>query len=188
MIPVVMKSALVLAQTNADSEHSLSVNTRIITDDRSLLGEKTIIGLHIVKEAVWFFDPVSSQPERIPIDIKLKKSVRAAHASYREHLEKEKEIERKKKEDEAKQKEMTEKQKEERTKLLKKKESLAKSGEDLHEQKRKAREDLKVADELLKDAKAKLSDVLSSETVNKSSLSVANMMLETATIKHEEAR
>ena len=49
-----------------------------------------------MKEAVWFFDPVSSQPERIPIDIKLKKSVRSAHASYRENLEKEKEIERRK--------------------------------------------------------------------------------------------
>ena len=39
----------------------------------------------------------------------------------------------------------------------------------------------------MKDAKAKLSDVLSSETVNKSSISVANMMLETVTTKHEEA-
>ena len=46
---------------------------------------------------------------------------------------------------------------------------------------------MKAADELLKDAKSKLSDVLSSETVNKSSLSVANMMLETVTTKYEEA-
>ena len=60
VMPAVAKSALVLAQTNADSEHNLSVNARIITDDRSLLGEKTIIDLHIVKEAVRFFDPVSS--------------------------------------------------------------------------------------------------------------------------------
>ena len=63
VMPAVVKSVLVVAQTNADSECSLSVNARIITDDRSLLGEKTIIGLHIVKEAVRFFDPVSSQPE-----------------------------------------------------------------------------------------------------------------------------
>ena len=62
-MPAVVKSALVLVQTNADSEHRLSVNTRIITDGRSLLGEKTIIGIRIVKEAVQFFDPVSSQPE-----------------------------------------------------------------------------------------------------------------------------
>ena len=102
VMPAVVKSALVLAQTNADSEHSLSVNARIITDDRSLLGEKTVIGLHVVKEAVQFFDPVSSRQEQIPIDIKLKESVRSAHASYREHLEKEKEMERKKKGEEAK--------------------------------------------------------------------------------------
>ena len=62
-MPAVVKSALVLAQTNADSECRLSVNARIITDDRSLLCEKTTIGLHVVKEAVWCFDPVSSQPE-----------------------------------------------------------------------------------------------------------------------------
>ena len=60
VMPAVVKPALVLAQTNADSECSLSVNAKIITDDRSLLGEKTIIGLHIVKEAVQFFDPVLS--------------------------------------------------------------------------------------------------------------------------------
>ena len=41
-------------------QSSLSVNARIVTDDRSLLGEKTIIGLHVVKEAVQFFDPVSN--------------------------------------------------------------------------------------------------------------------------------
>ena len=62
VMPAVVKPALVLAQTNADSEHSLSVNARIITNDRSLLGEKIIIGLHVVKDAVRFFDPVSSRP------------------------------------------------------------------------------------------------------------------------------
>ena len=63
VMPAVVKSALVLAQTSVHSESSLSVNARIITDDRSLLGEKIIIGLHVVKDAVWFFDQVSSQPE-----------------------------------------------------------------------------------------------------------------------------
>ena len=41
ILPVVVKSALVLTQTNAESECSLSVNARIVTKDRSLLGEKT---------------------------------------------------------------------------------------------------------------------------------------------------
>ena len=59
VLPSVIKFALVLAQTNAESERSLSVNARIVTQERGSLSEKTIIGLHIVKEAVTFFDPVS---------------------------------------------------------------------------------------------------------------------------------
>ena len=62
-----IKSALVLAQTNPESERSLSVNTRIVTKDRASLGEKTIVGLHVVKEAVRFYDPVHSRVEMIPI-------------------------------------------------------------------------------------------------------------------------
>ena len=55
-----------------------------------------IVGLHIVKEAVRFFDPVSMQPEHIPVDAKLKQAVRSANASYKERLQREKELERKK--------------------------------------------------------------------------------------------
>ena len=57
-LPVVVKSALVLGQTNAQSEQSLSVNARIVTQDRASLVEKTIVGLHVVKDAVRFFDPL----------------------------------------------------------------------------------------------------------------------------------
>ena len=60
LLPTVIKSALVLGQTNADSEHSLSVNARIVTEGRTLLNERTIIGLHVVKDGVKFFDPVSN--------------------------------------------------------------------------------------------------------------------------------
>ena len=98
MLPVVVKSTLVLAQTNAESEGSLSVNTRIVTEERPSLGEKTIIGLHVVKEAIQFFDPVSNWPEKIPIEPNIKKAVKSAHAAYKEHFEKEKEMERKRKE------------------------------------------------------------------------------------------
>ena len=56
--------SMVLKQTNAESERSLSVNARIVTKDRSLLGEKTFVGIHTLKEAVWFFDPDNKQPEK----------------------------------------------------------------------------------------------------------------------------
>ena len=73
----------------------MSVNARIVTQERTNLSEKTIIGLHIVKEAVRFFDPASSQPEKIPVTQDLKKSVRAAHSAYRECLEQENEEKKK---------------------------------------------------------------------------------------------
>ena len=40
VLPSVIKSALVLAQTNAESERSLSINARIVTQERASLGEK----------------------------------------------------------------------------------------------------------------------------------------------------
>ena len=40
LLPVVIKSALVLAQTNAESECSLSVNVKIVTQERASISEK----------------------------------------------------------------------------------------------------------------------------------------------------
>ena len=49
VLAAVLKSALVLVQTNAESEDSLSVNARIVAEERPSLGEKTVIGPHVVK-------------------------------------------------------------------------------------------------------------------------------------------
>ena len=67
LLSVIVKSALILGHTNAESECSLSVNARVVTQDRSLLNEETIIGLGVVKEAVQFHDPVSHQPEKLSL-------------------------------------------------------------------------------------------------------------------------
>ena len=40
VLPSVIKSALVLAQINAESDRSLSMNARIVTQERASLGEK----------------------------------------------------------------------------------------------------------------------------------------------------
>ena len=63
----VIKSALVLAQTNAESERSLSINARIVTQERASLGENTIVGLHVLKDTVNFYDPITHWPEKIPV-------------------------------------------------------------------------------------------------------------------------
>ena len=73
---------LVLAQVNSESERSLSVNGRLLTKDRVLLGEKTITGLLTVKEVIDVCDPVRSIPELIPVTQALKTLVHTAHAAY----------------------------------------------------------------------------------------------------------
>ena len=67
ILPCVIKSGLVLAQMNAESERSLSINARVVTKERCALGDTTICGLRAVKDAVRFYDPVGTQPEKIPV-------------------------------------------------------------------------------------------------------------------------
>ena len=67
-LPKVVKSGLIiLVQTNAESERSLSVNAHIVTQERTLLGERTIVGLRSVKDAVKFYDPENLRPEKIAL-------------------------------------------------------------------------------------------------------------------------
>ena len=89
LLPAVIKSALTLGQTNAESECSLSVNAAIFTQERTLLSENTIIGLPCCQRSCKVFDPVSNQPEKIAITDDLRRFVRNAHAAYKERLERE---------------------------------------------------------------------------------------------------
>ena len=84
-----IKSALTLAQANADSECSLSVNVQIVTEDRASLGEKTIVGLCVLREAVQFCDPVGHRPELLKISPALKQAVKSSHTSYKKQRERE---------------------------------------------------------------------------------------------------
>ena len=186
-LPAVIKSALTLGQTNAESECSLSVNAAIVTRERTLLSENTIIGLCVVKEAVRFFDPVSNQPEKIAITDDLRRFVRNAHAAYKERLEREREDEEKKRQEVQRMKEISEKAKKEKERLLEKKKSLELTEDNLNEQEEKARQKLSVADELLKDATSKLDSALASKPINTNSITAAKMMLETASVNREEA-
>ena len=89
-LPLVIKSGLVFAQTNAESERNLLIKAREVTSERSRLGEVTITGLRTIKEAVRFYDPVNGQPENIAITKELKRSVRLAHTAYQARLKAEK--------------------------------------------------------------------------------------------------
>ena len=103
------KSALTLVQANADSELSLSVNAQIVTEDRASLGEKTIVGLRVLREAAQFCDPEGHRPELLKISPALKQEVKSSHASYKKQRERDKEFIKKKQEEELRQKELPEK-------------------------------------------------------------------------------
>ena len=176
-----IKSGLVFAQTNAESERSLSMNARVVTSERSALGEVTITGLRTVKEAVRFYDPVNGQPENIAITKELKRSVRLAYTAYQARLKAEKlEEERKREEAEQKKKEAqrTQKAKEE---MAKSRQSLEDGADTLMREEEVVKANLKAADELMSD------DALSATAVNKQTVNVATMMLDTAKTKRDQA-
>ncbi|KAK2170577.1 hypothetical protein LSH36_2g16050 [Paralvinella palmiformis] len=74
-LQVVVKAGFILAQTNAESDRSLSINTGVFTKDRRLLGELTIIDLHAGKQAVCFHDPADHNHRTFPVTKDLKLSV-----------------------------------------------------------------------------------------------------------------
>ena len=84
-----------------------------------------------------------------------------------------------------KKKELSERAQREKQKLLQQKEALAKSEKERNEEEVKIRVDVEVADEMLKEATAKLNSALKTKLLNKQSVTVTQMILETATTKRE---
>ena len=64
---------------NADPKCSLLMNARVATKERSRLGEQTIVGLWLLKDAVKFHDPVNCRSEKILVTKEMRKSVHLAH-------------------------------------------------------------------------------------------------------------
>ena len=184
----VIKSALVLGQTNAECERSLSINAKVVTSDRPFLSNETIVGTRIVKEAVRFYDPVSNQPEKMLITEELKKQVRSSHALYKEHQEREKEEGRKKKEDEERRKGILKEKEKEREKMVQRKESLNRSADSLKEEEMKAIKKLDTADELVNDGTAKFNTALARSPISESSVDAAKMMLQKGNAIRAEAK
>lgn len=104
---------------NAGTERSLSVNARIVTKERTRLGERTIVGFRAVKDAVKFQDPVHLRPEKIPVSDALKRAVRSAHSKYQQRLEQEQAEEKNRKAEQVKQVEEEERRKQEQEMLSK---------------------------------------------------------------------
>ena len=90
-LPELVKSALILPHGNADVERSLSVNTKIVTEDRPHIGEATVCAIRTVKDAVKFLDPVSKKPQKVPLTREHLRSAKMAYASYRQRQDRDKE-------------------------------------------------------------------------------------------------
>ena len=149
---------------NAESERSLSINARVVTKERCALGDTTICGLRSVKDAVRFYDPVGTQPEKIPVTKAMKAYIyiyiyiyiRSAHAKYQAKLEQVK-IEEAEKREQAWQKSDEEHRlRKEKEQMVEKKQTLAHDEESLNTQETVATDAINQADELLNDATQKL--------------------------------
>ena len=90
-LPELVKSALILLHGNSDVERSLSVHTSVVTEDRPHIGEATVCSIRIVKDAVEFFDPISAQPQKVPLTRELLRRAKMAYASCRQRLDRDKE-------------------------------------------------------------------------------------------------
>ena len=55
-------------------ESSLSVNTSVVTEGRPHIEDATVWAIRTVNDAVEFFDPVSNQPQKVPLTKELLRS------------------------------------------------------------------------------------------------------------------
>ena len=174
----IVKTALVLPHGNSDVERGISVNSRMLTNERNKLSEVTINGLRATKDMIKFSDPQLHRPERIPVTKKLLNSVRSAHSAYRQKCEEEREQEeRKKKEKEKEEADFARRQQEmdalkvENTSLLAKETTLNENEKELREK--------RGVGHLLIDGNNKLKN--SVKINDKAVISAAELMIETAT-------
>lgn len=97
---MVTKAALVLSHENADVERSFLSSSRVLTEDRASLSERTLNCLMVVKSGIKIYN---NKPELVPVTRELISSARGAYRSYETYLS-----------EERRQKELNDQKKEER--------------------------------------------------------------------------
>ena len=173
----IVKTALVLPHGNSNVERGISVNSRMLTNERNKWSEVTINGLHATKDMIKFSDPQLHRSERIQVTKKLLNSVRSAHTAYRQKCEEEREEEERKKEKEKEEADFARRQQE--MEALKAKDtSLLTKETTLNEKEKELRENLGVGNPLV-DGNNKLKN--SVRISDKAGISAADLMIETAT-------
>ena len=62
-----------------------------MTEGRPHIEDGTVCAIRTVNDAVELFDPVSNQPQKVPLTRELLRSAKMANASYRQRLDRNKE-------------------------------------------------------------------------------------------------
>lgn len=93
-VSMVVKAALSVSHGNADVERGFSTSSRILTDDRASMSERTLNALVTVKSALKLY---KNKPHLVPITKELLAMSHSAYSHYKMFLEEEK---RKKQEEE----------------------------------------------------------------------------------------
>ncbi|CAF1530611.1 unnamed protein product [Adineta ricciae] len=79
-----IRNVLIIAHGNADVERAFSINSNIITDNRTLLSETSINGLRLVYDGVKYFGCGSAH--KVVITSDMIDAVKKSSSSYREEL------------------------------------------------------------------------------------------------------
>ena len=126
--------------------------------------------------------PVNGQPENIAITKELKRSVRSVHTAYKARLKAEKQ-EGEWKREEAEQKKETKTIQKAKQEMAKSRQSLEDSADTLVREEQVVKAGLKLR--LMNNAISKLHDAPSATAVNKQTVNVATMMLDTGKTKRD---
>ena len=153
----------------------------MIGTDRTELGEASLNGNRTAKDAVNWYDPEHKRPENVPLTKDVVQSAVAAHKSYQNRLETQRQEEAKKRARNLEQK-ILEKQNEKQEQLQKQREKIKEKSEEisikekqLNEKESKHKNRLKVGLELVQDAQKELSEAIEKNDINR--VSKAKLML-----------
>lgn len=83
----VVQVVLIIPHGNSDVERVFSENRRMIVTDGSELSEASLDALRTAKDTVLWYDPKNEKPENVPLTKDILKSTIAAHKSYQNRLE-----------------------------------------------------------------------------------------------------
>ena len=182
MLGNVIKCALSLSHSNADSERSLSINKNTLSKERSSMSITALNGLSLVEDGVRNEGGLSN----VAVNKDMLVSVKSSHKAYLAHIEevKKNEEERKRKSSKEKQQESEGKRRKEED--LKKIDCLRKSIKELDERESEAEEMLQSACTFLEEGNERMAKGVAGKNMNE--IEAAQNIIELAQEKQKKAK